>query len=78
MALNTFEFIGKTENKTRLYFKKYCWENSHVFCTRCRSYKVYRIRGKRYGANGAAISSMTLPADGLIGLRYRIRNGFGL
>ena len=33
---------------------------------------------KDTGANGAAISSMTLPADGLIGLRYRIRNGFGL
>lgn len=33
---------------------------------------------KDTGANGVAISSMTLPADGLIGLRYRIRNGFGL
>lgn len=48
MDLNTFEFIGKTENKARLYFKRYCWKNSHVFCTRCKSYKVYRIQGKRY------------------------------
>jgi len=27
MDLNTFEFIGKTENKARLYFKKYYWKN---------------------------------------------------
>jgi transposase len=48
MDLNTFEYIGKTENKARLFFKKYCWKNSHIFCTRCNSYKVYRIINKRY------------------------------
>lgn len=48
MDLNTFEILGKTENKARLYFKKYCWKNRHVFCTRCRSYKIYRIPDKRY------------------------------
>ena len=48
MDLNTFESLCKTENKARLYFKKNCWQNRHVFCTTCRSYKVYRIRDKRY------------------------------
>jgi transposase len=48
MDLNTFESLCKTENKARLYFKKFCWKNSHVFCTTCRSYKVYRIAGKKY------------------------------
>lgn len=48
MDLNTFETLGKTENKARLYFRKNCWQNRHVFCTTCRSYKVYRILDKRY------------------------------
>lgn len=48
MDLETFEFIGKTENKARLFLKKYCWKKSHVFCSRCRSYGIYRIQGKRY------------------------------
>lgn len=48
MDLNTFESLCKSENKARLYFKKYCWQNRHVFCTRCRSYKIYRIPDKRY------------------------------
>jgi transposase len=48
MDLNTFESLCKTENKARLYFKKYCWKNSHIFCIACRSYKIYRIADKRY------------------------------
>jgi transposase len=48
MNLNTFESLCKTENKARLYFKKYCWKKRHVFCTTCRSYKIYRIPDKRY------------------------------
>jgi transposase len=48
MDLETFEFIGKTENKARLFYRKYCWKKRHVFCTRCSSYKIYRIIGKRY------------------------------
>ena len=48
MNLNTFEYLCKTENKARLYFKKNCWQNRHVFCTTCRSYKIYRISDKRY------------------------------
>lgn len=48
MDLNTFEYLCKTENKARLFFKKNCWKNRHVFCTTCKSYKVYRIPDKRY------------------------------
>lgn len=46
--LETFEFVGKTENRARLFFKKFCAKNGHVFCTRCKGYKIYRITGKRY------------------------------
>jgi len=48
MDLNTFEYLCKTENRARLYFKKNCWQNRHVFCTTCRSYKIYRILEKKY------------------------------
>lgn len=48
MKLETFEFVGKTENRARLFFKKTCWKNGLVFCTRCRSRKIYRIINKRY------------------------------
>ena len=48
MLIKGFENIIKTENRARLYFRKYCWKSGHVFCNRCRSYKVYRIAGKRY------------------------------
>ena len=48
MDLNTFEYLCKTENRARLYFKKNCWQNRHVFCTTCRSYKIYRIPDKKY------------------------------
>ena len=48
MKIETFEFIGKTEKKARVFFKKSCWKKRAVFCTRCRSRKIYRIFGKRY------------------------------
>jgi len=48
MDLNTFEYLCKTENRARFYFKKNCWQNRHVFCTTCRSYKIYRIQDKKY------------------------------
>jgi len=46
--IENFEFITKTENKARLFFKKFCWKKGRVFCTRCGSYRIYRIAGKRY------------------------------
>jgi transposase len=48
MDVKTFEKLIKTENSARLYFRKYCYKNRHVFCARCGSQKVYRIAGKKY------------------------------
>lgn len=48
MKIESFEFITKSENRARLFFKKECWKNGLVFCTRCRSRKIYRITGKKY------------------------------
>jgi len=48
MKLGTFETLVKSENKTRLFFKKSCWKNGHIFCTRWRGREIYRIAGKRY------------------------------
>lgn len=48
MDLNALQVIVKTENKARIYLRKYCWKNSHVFCPRCRGNKIYRIKGKKY------------------------------
>ena len=48
MKLESFEFVTQSENRARLFFRKACWKNGPVFCTRCRSRKVYRIVGRRY------------------------------
>lgn len=48
MELDIFGLLGKTESQARFLFKKFCWKNSHVFCTRCKSYKIYKIVNKRY------------------------------
>jgi len=48
MDLKTFENVIKTENSARLYFRKNCWKNGRIFCTRCQSKHAYRIAGKRY------------------------------
>ena len=77
MDLNTFEFIGKTENKARLYFKKIAGKTAMFFAQGAGAIKPYGISDKDIGANAVVISFMTLPADGLIDLKYRIRNGSG-
>lgn len=48
MDLKSFESLIKSENSARLFLAKLCWKNSHRFCTRCRSRKIYRIVGKRF------------------------------
>ena len=48
MDIKTFENIIKTENSARLYFRKKCYKKSRIFCTRCKSTKIYRIKGKKY------------------------------
>ena len=46
--LETFEFIGKTENRAKLFLRKFCWKNGHVFCINCNSHKIYRLKGKKF------------------------------
>jgi transposase len=48
MELDVFGLLSNTENQARFFFKKNCWKNGRVFCTRCRSNKIYRIVNKRY------------------------------
>jgi transposase len=48
MDVETFEFVGKTENKARLYLRKICWKKNHIFCTRCFGRKIYRLQGRKY------------------------------
>lgn len=48
MDVNAFEVLVKSENKARLYLRKFCWKKGHVFCSACYSYKISRIRGKKF------------------------------
>ena len=48
MDLNSFETIIKSENRARLYFIRSCWKNHRRFRIRCKGYKIYRIRDKRF------------------------------
>ena len=48
MDVNAFEVIVRSENRCRLYLRKFCWKRGHVFCSACRSYKIFRIKGKKY------------------------------
>jgi len=48
MKIKSFETVIVSENKARLFFERLCWKNYRRFCTRCRSYKIYRLSGKRY------------------------------
>lgn len=48
MRIKGLEILVRSENRARLFFVKLCWKNYRRFCIRCRSYKVYRLRGKRY------------------------------
>ena len=48
MDLKSFESLIKTEKTARSYFVKLCWKNYRRFCSRCRSYEIYRIVGKRF------------------------------
>lgn len=48
MNVKAFENLIKSENRARLYLRKKAWKNKRLFCTRCRSKKIYRIVAKRY------------------------------
>ena len=48
MDVKTFEKLIKTENSARLYLRKFCYKKRRIFCTRCKSKKVYRTMGRKY------------------------------
>ena len=48
MDIKSFEVLVKTENMAKRYLKKLCQKNGRIFCIRCRSRKLYRIRRDRY------------------------------
>jgi transposase len=48
MDIKTFETLIRTENTGRRFFAKLCWKKYRRFCSRCRSYEIYRIAGKRF------------------------------
>jgi transposase len=48
MGLKSFENLIRTENIARRFFTSLCWKNYRRFCSRCRSYEIYRIAGKRF------------------------------
>ena len=48
MDIESFELLIKAEKYAKRYFRRLCQKNNRIFCTRCRSRKVYRIRRGRY------------------------------
>jgi transposase len=48
MDIKSFEVLVKTENTARRFFTNLCWKNYRRFCSRCGSYDIYRIVGKRF------------------------------
>ena len=48
MDLKSFETLIRTENTARRFFTNLCWKNYRRFCSRCHSYEIYRIAGKRF------------------------------
>ena len=48
MDLKSLERLIRTENTARRYLAMLCWKNYRRFCTRCNSYEIYRIAGKRF------------------------------
>lgn len=48
MDLKSFEHIVKTENTARRFLTKLCWKNYRRFCTRCHSYRIYRLAHKSF------------------------------
>lgn len=48
MDLKSFEYVLKTENRCRLYFRKMAYKKRRVFCARCHRRQVYRLPARRY------------------------------
>jgi len=48
MDIKSFQLIVKTEDRARRFLTKWLCKNSRRFCTRCKSYKVYRLSDGRF------------------------------
>jgi len=48
MDIKSFQLIVKTEDTARRFLVKWLCKNSRRFCTRCRSYRVYRLSDTRF------------------------------
>jgi transposase len=48
MDLKSFETLIRTENTARRFFTNLCWKKYRRFCSRCHSYEIYRIGGKKF------------------------------
>jgi len=48
MYIKSFQLIVRTEDKARRFLAKRLCKNSRRFCTRCRSYRIYRFSDTRF------------------------------
>jgi transposase len=48
MKVDHFEYVVRSENRARHFFRRKRWKNARIFCTACRSYNVVRILNRRY------------------------------
>lgn len=48
MGLKSFESLIRSESSAKWFLARLCWKNYRRFCTRCHSYQIYRITGKRF------------------------------
>lgn len=48
MSIKSFEPLVNKERSAYRYLHKVVWKNYRIFCTNCRSKKVYRIRRRHY------------------------------
>lgn len=48
MDIKSFQLIVKTEDTARRFLTKWLCKNSRRFCTRCKSYRVYRLLDGRF------------------------------
>jgi len=48
MDIKSFQLIVKTEDTARRFLTKWLCKNSRRFCTRCKSYRVYRFSDGRF------------------------------
>jgi len=48
MSLEDFELLVKSEVRARRHIAQACWKGGRVFCPRCDSRKVYKVRRQKY------------------------------